>query len=384
MHRFQVRVHAKLFLDALNSVVQSVRDHSPLLVNRHVMLSFEGNRLILSANDGERGARRVVYLPDPVQEPFQLLLPARFLRELVSRIPASSTLELAVKQPNDPTVTLLVKESRSRFTISQYLGNDYYDLVQATQEQTPQQQLVFFTEPLLKLLQLMLPCAYKDEQRVSLMGVRVEYFAQEKKVRCVATDTHRMLVYETEDVLAEAPNSTGVLYFFPPTLQQLKSYMRTVELKTVYVQVYPERLLLRDLYDEVVFVQVLPANIQFPNYQRILDAELDRCVSLNRQQLLECLNRLSVYGFKTIFHFKDHTLELSVYGDLGMGVETLDLLEPVENFMVAFNLTYLQETLSQLHVDQIEMHFLSSSNMKPVQFTAKGCTWTFVVMPMML
>lgn len=382
MRRFQIPTG--LFVEALRSVSQSVRENSPFPIHRHIAFSVDGNRLVLSANDGERGARRIVYLSEPVSEPFQLLLPARFLRDLTARISPKAVLEFAVKQPNDPTVTLLVKDSRSKFTIAQYLGGEYYDLVQTTEDQTVQKQLQFYLEPLIHLLQLMFTCAFKDEARISLMGVRVEYFENERRIRCVSTDTHRMLVYETDDVLVESPDESGVIYFFPSTLQQLKGYLQAMNLSTIDVQVYPERLLLKDAHGELVFVQTLPANIQYPDYQKILQATFDRCVLLDRGQLLERLGRLSVYDHKVIFHFKDHTVELVTYGDLGMGVETLEISESVGNFMIAFNMHYLQETLSRLADEQVEMHFWSENNLKPVHFTSVGRAWTLVVMPMVV
>lgn len=382
MKRFQIPTG--LFVEALRSVSQSVRENSPFPIHRHIALAVDGNRLVLSANDGERGARRIVYLSEPVSEPFRLLLPARFLRDLTARISLKAVLEFVVKQPNDPTVTLLVKDSRSKFTIAQYLGGEYYDLVQATEEQTIQKQLQFYLEPLIHLLQLMFTCAFKDESRISLMGIRMEYFENEKRIRFVSTDTHRMLVYETDDILVESPDESGVIYFFPSTLQQLKGYLQAMNLSTIYVQVYPERLLLKDVHGELVFVQTLPANIQYPDYQKILQTTFDRCVLLDRAQLLERLNRLSVYDHKVIFHLKDRVLELSAHGDLGMGVESMQISESVDNYMIAFNLGYLQETLSRLVNEQIEMHFLSENSLKPVHFKDTEHRWVFIVMPMVV
>lgn len=376
-------------VEVLKTVFSSIPNQAVDIRQQHVLFQAKGNRLVLTASDYDRGTTVVMHLPEPVEEPFTELIPAKFLRDLLSKNVPGHTAELARK--NAHVLTLRVPETRSNYTIMAYAGDlaSYMNLVEHTLSKDLEASFTFRVNPLQETLNLLSTATAKDESRVAvsaMTSIRMELTEGSESVKLVATDSHRMLYLETDELLAEPATTTRELYFYPHSVRHLKSFAQSGNSDTVIIDVYENRLLMRDEHRERLFVQALPEATRFPNYRKVLDefATTDACVMIERAALLASLNRLLTYNTKVVFTVQGSVLLMESTGDYGVGEEQMVLRDSAPEITFALNGSFLTETLGKLSDEWLQMEYLQGGSLKPTVWKRPDGRLRFIVMPMTL
>jgi DNA polymerase-3 subunit beta len=90
-------IEADVLSRALDQVVfaAATDDSRPILTG--VLAEFEGERLTLAAADGFRLSERVVALPEPVDDPFRVIIPASSLKELARIIDDEESVTITIR-----------------------------------------------------------------------------------------------------------------------------------------------------------------------------------------------------------------------------------------------------------------------------------------------
>jgi len=359
----------RLFHEALQSVSRAVASRSTLPILGNVLISARSGQLRLVTTDLEIGMTFQVPLDGPVVEG-AVTVPERIIQDVVANLPDA---ELTISA--DDRNLLTVSAAKSQYTIHGLPADEFPVLPQVTEG-----NILSVPGPVLRdLVKKTLFAASTDESRVFLTGCLLTWDGQTAIM--VATDTHRLAV-KRAPVTGQFDKPVSVI--IPArALQELLRLLGNSE-DPVDIIIGENQVLFA--LGRVRFVSRLIEG-QFPAFERVVPAETHKRVVANRQNLYEAVRRASIVARaesnKIKLHFEDATLTITAEGEVGQAHEEVPISLDGEMGEIAFNATYLQDVLSVLDTETMEIGLTGPLN--PGLIRADGeADYQYVVMPMQM
>lgn len=207
----------------------------------------------------------------------------------------------------------------------------------------------------------------KNESRPILAGVLAQ--AEDEYLTMVSTDGHRMSlkINKIEELQGTLNRVIPVdsLSTVSKVLTSNKKTMMNVSISDTHGTF------------EVNGVRILTSfiNGEFLNYKRIFGMKHGTKVIVDKEPLLDVLERASIFIAKdnsalAVLHADDDLLNIRIASDSGNVEETLDSNMTGDSIEIAFNIAYLTSALKALNEDRIAFHMTNSTN--PVIIEAVG------------
>ena len=192
-----------------------------------------------------------------------------------------------------------------------------------------------------------------DETRYFMNGVFFE--KADGKIMMVATDGRR-LAYISKDLTADVKDFSGII--IPPKI-----------LNIVLKRAGDEGMVKISITDKNIFIQFGSYKLssvliegQFPNYRRVIPESQVHQFTVNRQEVLDALKRVSL-----LVEQKSHRVYLglssgtaSIYceeNDIGNAKEEISCKYEGEELSIALNYRYLEEPFKAMNVEEISILF---------------------------
>ncbi|MFM1931366.1 MAG: hypothetical protein RL226_669 [Bacteroidota bacterium] len=226
--------------------------------------------------------------------------------------------------------------------------------------------------------------AGNDDLRPVMSGLFFEI--HEESIHFVATDAHRLVRYTRSDVKA---GESGSCILPKKPLNLLKgitaSAASLVEVKyngsNAYFSFDHIRLMCR-LVDG-----------KYPNYEAVIPKENPNKLTVNREQLLQSIRRVSIFANKTT-----HQVRLKIAGtELHVSAEDLDFSNSAiermacsyvgDDMEIGFNSRFLMDMLSNLNGEEVVIEMSAPNRagiLVPAEKTDEGEDILMLVMPVML
>lgn len=223
-----------------------------------------------------------------------------------------------------------------------------------------------------------------DDLRPVMSGLFFEI--HEDQMHLVATDAHRLVRYTRTDVQSEAPGSF-IVPKKPLTLIR-NSAPSALEMVTVR---YNDRNAHFDLGDTQVMCRLIDG--KYPNYEAVIPKENPNRLTVNRDQLLQSIRRVSLFANKTT-----HQVRFKIAGsELQISAEDLDYANSAaermpcsydgEDMEIGFNSRFILDMLNNLGSDEVLIE-LSAPNraglLSPAEKDDEAEDILMLVMPVML
>ena len=359
----------EVFLKPLTQVVNVVERRQTLPVLANLLVQVSGGQLSLTGTDleVEMVARTMV---DDAQDG-ETTIPARKLFEIVRALPDGS--KVTVSQSGDKVT---VQAGRSRFTLASLPANDFpaIDEVEATERiQVPEAALK-------ELIERTAFAMAQQDVRYYLNGLLFDL--GESRLRCVATDGHRLALCEAPlDAAVSAKRQIIVPRKGVTELQRLlEGGDRELELEL-------DRSHLRVKRDDVTFTSKL-IDGRFPDYESVIPIGADREVKVDREVLRAALQRAAILSNEK---YRGVRVEVSP-GQLSISAhnpeqeeaqEEIEADTRVEDLAIGFNVNYLLDALSALRDESVVMQ-LRDANSSALVREAGSEKCRHVVMPLRL
>jgi len=359
----------KVFHEALQSVSRAIATRSTLPILGNVLLEVRDGQLKLVTTDLEIGMTCILPLDESTEG--AVTVPERILQEVVGNLPDT---ELTIS--SDDRNLLTVSSAKSKYTIHGLSADDFPIL-----PEVPSETVLSFPGPELRdLVSKTLVAASTDESRQILTGCLLTWNGE--RVTMVATDTHRLAVKRIP-VTGQFTNPVSII--IPArALHELLRLLGSSE-EPVKMNIGSSQVLFAA--GRVRLVSRLIEG-QFPAYERVIPQDPQKHVIINRQQLLEAVRRAGIVARaesnKIILRSVDTTLTIDAEtGDVGKAHEEVPISiegEPVE---IAFNAEYLQDILSVLSTETINLALGGPLNPGLITAPDEG-DFQYVVMPMQM
>jgi len=365
--RFSLQREA--FLKPLAQVVNVVERRQTLPVLANLLVVVQSGQLSLTGTDLE--VEMVARCAVDDADDGDATIPARKLFDIVRALPDGS--KVTVSQSGDK---ITVQAGRSRFTLASLPANDFpsIDEVEATER-------VSVPEAALKeLIERTAFAMAQQDVRYYLNGLLFDL--ADKRLRCVATDGHRLALCEA--ALDEVVQTKRQIIVPRKAVQELKKLLEggdrvlTLEMDRNHIRVKR---------DDVTFTSKL-IDGRFPDYEAVIPIGADREVRIDRESLRAALQRAAILSNEK---YRGVRIEVSP-GQLKINAhnpeqeeaqEEVEADTKVDGLAVGFNVNYLLDALSALR-DETVVLALRDANSSALVREAANERSRHVVMPLRL
>jgi DNA polymerase-3 subunit beta len=359
----------EVLLKPLQQVVNVVERRQTLPVLSNLLLVLADGRLSITASDLEVEMVGRVLAPDAVDG--EITVPARKLYDIVRALPDGV---MVTVQLNGDRVSLVA--GRSRFTLSTLPAGDFPNL-----DGVEVIERVRMDEGVLKMLIERTAFAMAQQDvRFYLNGLLFDI--DERTLRCVATDGHRLGVAE-----ADVSQGAQVRKQIIVPRKGVMELQRLLESGERELEVELGRSHLRVRREDVIFSTKL-IDGRFPDYEAVIPIGADKEIEIDREALRAALQRVAILSNE-----KYRGVRLEVAPDLLRVVthnpeqeeasEEIEARTSVDQLAIGFNVSYLLEALAALGEDTIKLQ-LRDANSSILVREGTHARVRHVVMPLRL
>ncbi len=357
-------------LQALRNVINN-NNTIPVLDN--FLFELNNNSLKITASDLETTMTATVAVES--NDTGKFLLPARMLVDTIKALPVQPLTFMF----NDNNTMNIVSET-GKYSFAYADAADYPNPV----EMEEAAQISIPSGVLADAVSKTIFATSNDELRPTMTGVLFEFSPQ--GLNFVATDAHKLVKYERNDLKADAETQ-----FIVPKkpLQILKNYIAG---SNDEVQITYDDRNVKFNFDNIQLLSRL-INGQYPNYRAVIPTDNPNVLIADRQNLLNVVKRIAIFANKAT-----HLIRLDITGaELKVSAEDLDFSNRAEERMTAnyqgddmsigFNSKFLVEMLSNLDSDEVSLNMSGPSKaalIHPMDGLEEGEFVTMLVMPLML
>lgn len=358
------------FLEALQKVQNVVEKKNTVQILSNILLASSKDTLSLTATDLEVG--------------INVTLPIEKGIEGKVAVSAKNLLEIVKELPNKP-VTLSRKENnwveiscqKSTFNLVG-LGADEFPPLPSFDNKS---YLSVNSATAREMIDKTLFSVSTDETRYHLNGVFFET-VENNLLRMVSTDGHRLAFIDKELLLEGSEQFKRGVIIPKKGLGELR---RLLDHKAeTFLMVLDKGNLLVKLENTLLFVRLIEGD--YPDYEQVIPKKNDKQLTVNREEFLGSLRRVSLLaneksrGVKLSLSENNVTITSS-NPDLGDAKEELDAEYKHEPVEIGFNARYIIECLSILDSEKVTIDLndkLSPGLLRPVGRS----DYTYIVMPM--
>ena len=343
----------------------------PILDN--FLFDLNQTKLIVSASDLESTMSTIIDVDSDNKG--QIAVPAKLLLDTLKTFP---------EQP----LTFVV-ESNNTIEISSNHGK--YALAYASADEFPKQielrepnNTVIPSNVLLTAINKTIFAAGNDDLRPVMSGVFFQF--SNESLTFVATDAHKLVRYSRNDVKAD---QTAEFIMPKKPLNILKGILSTTD-QDVNIE-YNDSNAKFSFGNTSIICRLIDG--KYPNYEAVIPKENPNHLTINRDQFLNSVKRVSIFSNKTT-----HQIRLKIAGaELNISAEDIDYSNKAEerltcdyqgdDIQIGFNSRFLNEMLSNLESDEVQLEMSLPNRagiLTPVDGLEKGEHITMLVMPVML
>ena len=335
------RIIRSTFLEGLKSVQNIVAGKGSLPILQNVMIEAKENGISLTTTDLDISIRSICECK--VEEGGKTTLPVKLLFTAVTKV-AEGEIEVVV-------------DDKERATIS--AGNARYKLVGLPEGEFPRlpsgEDACTYSLPKQTFKEMIRKVSYaasQDDTRRTLKGVLMSF--KNSKLTMVATDGRRLALIENE--LEFPKNAEKDIVLPSKAVAELQRSMDGEGNVSMIVQKSQICFMMEGLtiYSKLV-------EDAYPNYRQVIPKETVEHIVVDRQLMLDALDRASVMtmdeAHSTKLIFEDGKLTVtSAVSDIGEAKDVVPIKYAGEKIEIMFNPSYVMDPLKAIDDDEVTIN----------------------------
>jgi len=357
-------VSKEKLLAGLQTVQNVVSTRTTLPILSNVLLQASGDQLRLTTTDLDVGVSGAVSAQ--IEKPGATTLPARRLATIVRELPAAE----------------ILVEVDSKNVASIRCGQSFFKILGLPEEEFPplpkfnDSRTFTISQQLLRdALRKTSYAISTDETRYVLNGILFSF--KENKLTLVATDGRRLALVDLE---LEFPRSQETDIIVPTKavteLGRLLGDEGDVRLSVEENQVSFQ------IGDTLLASKLIEGN--YPNYRQVIPGDAKERVTLEREQFLNAVHRVSLLSSEKSnsvkLVFSKNNIEIAANTpDVGEARESLAVAYKGREFSIAFNPEFLQAPLRVLTNEEVYLDLIDEMSPGVIKIQSP---FLYVLMPM--
>ena len=329
------------FIEGLKSVQNIVAGKGSLAILQNVLLEAQGHELKITTTDLDISIRTVCECE--VTEAGSTTLPVKLLFNAIAKVVEGEVnIEVDAKERAD------ISAGNARYKLAGMPESEFPRLPQDEEAYSYHISQVLFKEMLRKVSY----AASQDDTRRTLKGVFISF--KDSKLTMVATDGRRLALVENElEFPKECEKDIVLPYKAVGELQRSLGtegdISLTIQKSQICFQIGEMRIYSK-LMDEV-----------YPNYRQVIPKETSEHVSVDRQLLIDAIDRASVMtmdeAHSTKFIFENGKLTvMSTASDIGEAKDIVPIKYAGEKIEIMFNPSYVMDPLKAIDDDEVTIN----------------------------
>ena len=351
--------------NALSIVLKGISNRSTLPVLSGILLTAEGDRLVLQTTDLELSIK--YSCAALIEEPGSTVVPGKLFADIVRSFP-----DAAVHFSGDDDQAHITCDTAS-FSLKVLSAQDFPAFPEVTPDQRIEVPFALFSSMVRRVARVV----SKDESRAILTGVLIT--REEGKLRMVATDSFRLAITETE--LPDCGPEDFQAVIAGAFLSEIATLPKTES--PVSIALAENQIVVT--CDDTVFInRRIEGN--FPNCKQLLPDSCTTRATFTVEKLLAGVKRVSLLGSATSairlnLNNATQTMQISsIQQDVGSAQETVNGLIEGEDIEIGFNYHYVTDGLSAVRGDSVTVEVLNP--LKPGIFREEGEeSYLYLLMP---
>lgn len=306
----------------------------------------------------------------------QIVMPAKLLREIISRLPNG---DITIESANN---SVILTSQTGKYEIQGMGAEEFPSLP----EISSQDEVTMLTETLTDGLQGALFATSDDETRQVLTGLHI--IVRRKTIEFAATDGHRLALVEIDNPIPYDETAKEMFdheEFFEATiparaLKELEKMMSQSEKLGIWLD--PGQVVFKTVSQRLTS-RTLEG--KYPAYRQLIPTQFNCQVVVDRKQLLLAMERIAILAPNDVIEFKldsdKQEVALSVEAqDVGSGRESVFAQITGEELTIGFNAKYAIESLKNLKSNEVLIK-LNSANSAVIFTPLNGAKVIHLLMP---
>ena len=357
-------------LQVLGGVINS-SNTLPILDN--FLFELNNSKLTVSASDLETTMSSTIDVESDSEG--NIAVPAKLLLDTLKTFP-EQPLTFIVEDNN----TIEISSNHGKYALAYANGEEFPKAVELDDPSAT----TISGDILATAISKTIFAAGNDDLRPVMSGVFFQFSTD--SLTFVATDAHKLVKYTRNDVSA---SETAEFIMPKKPLNLLKGILLGTE-DDVVIE-YNDSNAKFVFENSVLICRLIDG--KYPNYEAVIPKENPNKLTINRNQFLNSVRRVSIFSNKTT-----HQIRLKIAGaELNISAEDIDYSNKAEerltcdyqgdDMQIGFNSRFLTEMLNNLSSDdvQLEMSLPNRAGiLTPIDGLDEGEHVTMLVMPVML
>jgi len=329
------------FIEGLKAVQNIVVGKGSLPIIQNVMIEAKGNDIVLTTTDLDLSIRSIVSCE--ILEDGKTTLPVKLLFNSMLKADEGEV-EVCVDEKEKASI----KAGSSRLKLN---GKPASEFPQFGNEDE-NEKYVIPRQTLFEMFRKTSYAASQDDTRRTLKGVLMSF--KDEKLTMVATDGRRLAMVEQELEFPKAAEKDIVLP--AKAVQELQRSLSGEGDVTIRLQ--PSKICF-DFGDMKLFSKLIEDT--YPNYRQVIPAESKEKITIDRQLLLNALDRASVMtmdeAHSTRLTFSSNKLTVSsAASEIGEAKDEVPIKYAGETIEIIFNPSYVMDPLKAIDDDEVYIH----------------------------
>ncbi len=326
------------FIEGLKSVQNIVAGKGSLPILQNVMIEAAGNSIKLTTTDLDISIKCEVECE--VVSEGATTLPVKLLFTSMTKA-AEGEIEIDV----DPQERASIKAGSARFKLQGMPSEEF--------PQLPEEGDAYaYTVPQATIREMLRKTSYaasQDDTRRMLKGVLMSF--KDEKLTMVATDGRRLAMVENEIEFPKAAEKDIVLP--SKAVSELQRSLIGEGNATIMVK---KSQICFNLEKVLIYSKLMDDT--YPNYRQVIPQKCEHHIAVDRQLLLDALDRASVMtmdeSHSTKLIFEENTLTVtSAANDIGEAKDEVPIKYAGEKIETMFNPNYVMDPLKAIDDDEI-------------------------------
>ncbi|MFV8224299.1 DNA polymerase III subunit beta [Christiangramia aquimixticola] len=366
-------VSSNYLLKQLQILGGVINNSNTLPILDNFLFDLKNDELTVSASDLETTMSAKLKVESDSEG--KIAVPAKLLLETLKTFP-EQPLTFVVEDNN----TIELSSNHGKYALAYADGEEFPNPVEL---EDPSSTIVE-ADILSSAISKTIFASGNDDLRPVMSGVFFQF--KEDGLTFVATDAHKLVKYSREDIQA---NDTAEFIMPKKPLNLLKGILAGSE-SEVLIEYNDSNA--KFTFDETQLICRL-IDGKYPNYEAVIPKENPNKLTIERNQFLSSVRRVSIFSNKTT-----HQVRLKIAGaELNISAEDVDYSNKAEerltcsyqgdDMQIGFNSRFLIEMLGNLTADEVmlEMSLPNRAGiLTPVDGLDQGEKITMLVMPVML
>lgn len=366
-------VSSSYLLKQLQVLGGIINNNNTLPILDHFLFSLDKNTLNVSASDLETTISSALEVEST--EKGSVCVPARLLLETLKTFP-EQPLTFTVEGNN----TVEISSNSGKYALAYAPSDDFPNAISLKDPSATKIQGDILANAISKTIF----AAGNDDLRPVMSGVFFQF--KEDQLIFVATDAHKLVKYSRTDVTANQPAE----FIMPKKpLNLLKGILAGTE-EEVTIE-YNESNAKFSFQNTELVCRLIDG--KYPNYEAVIPKENPNKLTIDRNQFLNSVRRVSIFSNKTT-----HQIRLKIAGAaLQISAEDIDYSNKADerltcayqgdDIQIGFNSRFLTEMLNNLTSDEVSLEMSLPNRagiLTPQDGLDEGEQVTMLVMPVML